>query len=484
MTIENDVLQTWYDSVVELFELDLSENITTGVSANKFYFTNQTSASGTKLQWKATGSGNALVTYEPLPIQAEGFDRATRGQIPRPTMTVANIFNTFTEVLSELDDLVGAKITRRRTLAKYLGGMPSQDLNAEFPNDVYYIERKVAETNQYVTFELASELDLEGLQLPRRIITQNYCIWEYRGSECGYTGPPVADINDAPPVPSGAAAADPAVVAYVNASTALSNARRSLSSAQAAYNIAVSRESRDCSGSAGGDNEFNLGSAPSSTYGRTSYSFALCNRSTINPILIMWSGEVKTSADTQFIASDRRFRATLDRAMYEVEKQTASASGFTATIDPLSWDVSNRASATFAFQDDNNQWVAVWSGQLISGITTSFPSPFGNGYRVGGQRLNSSISIGPLQYARRLDPNGACSRAQTALSGAASSLATASGNFAAAEAAFVAASGALTPALSAAVSGADVCGKHLSSCRLRFPRGSLPFGGFPGANLQ
>lgn len=482
MTIENDVLQTWYDSVIELFELDLSENITTGVGANKFYFTNQTSASGTKLQWKATGSGSALVTYEPLPIAAEGFDRTTKGQIPRPTLTVANIFNTFTEVLSELDDLVGARITRRRTLAKYLGGMPSQDLNAEFPNDVYYIERKVAETNQSVTFELASELDLEGLQLPKRIITQNYCVWEYRGSECGYAGPPVADINDRPPVPSGSAAADPSVVAYINASTALSNARRNYSSAQAAYNIAVSVESRDCSSSSGGDNEFNLGSAPGYIFSPTGYSFALCNGGTVNPVLIMWSGVVKTASQSSFVVSDRRFRATLDRPMYEVEKQTVS--GYTTAIDPLSWDINNRGSATFAFRDDNNQWIAVWSGQFISGITTSFPFGFVEGYRVGSQRLSAGNSIGPLQYSRKLDPNGACSRAQATLSGATASLATASGTFVAAEAAFVAASGALTPAAAASVSGADICGKHLSSCRLRFPRGSLPFGGFPGANLQ
>ena len=31
--------------------------------------------------------------------------------------------------------------------------------------------------------------------------------------------------------------------------------------------------------------------------------------------------------------------------------------------------------------------------------------------------------------------------------------------------------------------GQDVCGKKLSSCKLRFS-GELPFGGFPGANLS
>jgi hypothetical protein len=30
----------------------------------------------------------------------------------------------------------------------------------------------------------------------------------------------------------------------------------------------------------------------------------------------------------------------------------------------------------------------------------------------------------------------------------------------------------------------DICGKRTSSCKLRFPRQALPFGGFPGASLQ
>ena len=39
---------------------------------------------------------------------------------------------------------------------------------------------------------------MEGVQLPRRVITQNFCQWRYRGSECGYTGGAVADATDRP----------------------------------------------------------------------------------------------------------------------------------------------------------------------------------------------------------------------------------------------------------------------------------------------
>jgi lambda family phage minor tail protein L len=187
MTITSDVQKQWHDGIIEMFELDLQ--LITGSSADKFYFTNQIKPDGTKVQWK----GNI---YEPLPISATGFERSTSGQIPQPSLTVANVFGTFTQVINSLDDLVGAKVTRRRTLGKYLDGEPAANPNQEFPEDIYYIEQKTAENIIAITWTLVSVLDLEGLQLPRRIITQNFCKWKYRGSECGYTGGPVADARD------------------------------------------------------------------------------------------------------------------------------------------------------------------------------------------------------------------------------------------------------------------------------------------------
>lgn len=189
MSLTVDVQQGWHDAVVELFDLDLTS--LTGNSDDVFYFTNQLKPDGAKVQWK----GNI---YEPLPIAATGFEKTTAGQIPQPSLTVANILGTFTAIINTLDDLVGGKVTRRRTLGKYLDGEPGANPNQEFPLDVFYIEQKTSENAISVTWTLVSVLDLEGLQLPRRIITQNFCQWKYRGPECGYTGPPVADGFDRP----------------------------------------------------------------------------------------------------------------------------------------------------------------------------------------------------------------------------------------------------------------------------------------------
>ena len=103
---------------------------------------------------------------------------------------VSNIFGTLSELIEDLDDLIGARIVRRRTLVKHLVGQANEN---HFPSDIFYIERKVREDSISITFALASPLDLEGLQLPKRVITQNYCVWKYRGDECGYNGDPVAD---------------------------------------------------------------------------------------------------------------------------------------------------------------------------------------------------------------------------------------------------------------------------------------------------
>jgi lambda family phage minor tail protein L len=187
MTIEADVQQGWHDAIVELIDLDLSP--ITNDPADIFYFTNQLNLNDTKIQWK----GNI---YEPIPIAAAGYEKSTTGQIAQPTLTVANVLGTFTQVINELDDLVGAKVTRRRTLGKYLDGEPGADPLQEFPIDIFYIERKTQENSMVISWQLSSVLDLEGLKLPRRIITQNYCQWRYRGSECGFTGPALYGSND------------------------------------------------------------------------------------------------------------------------------------------------------------------------------------------------------------------------------------------------------------------------------------------------
>ena len=178
-------------AVIELFVLDLSL-----FSQGSVYFHAGTNSLQQRLTWQGK-------TYEAFPIQVEGFEFNGNGQIPRPKLKVANVTGAITAMVLIYQDLVGAKITRKRTLAKYLdavnfpGGVnPTADPTAEFADDIYYIDRKSRETCDVIEFELAASFDLEGVNLPRRQIVQNVCPWRYRSSECGYTGASYFDAND------------------------------------------------------------------------------------------------------------------------------------------------------------------------------------------------------------------------------------------------------------------------------------------------
>ncbi|GHD59540.1 phage minor tail protein L [Jeongeupia chitinilytica] len=143
--------------------------------------------------------GNA---YAPFPIQATGFVVDGSGNPPRPKLVVSNVTGLMTELARSFNNLLNARLTRQRTKTCYLDaanfadGNPGADPNAHLPDEVYYVAQKTSENKLQVEFELASALDLDGLQLPRRQIIANLCPWRYRGEECSYTGGPVADDVD------------------------------------------------------------------------------------------------------------------------------------------------------------------------------------------------------------------------------------------------------------------------------------------------
>ncbi|WP_333976377.1 phage minor tail protein L [Burkholderia cepacia] len=190
MSITTDIQQLEPGALIELFELDA-----TAIGGQVAYFHGHRQQG--KIVWRA-------VAYSPWPITADGFERTSSGRQPVPTLKVGNLDGSISSLCLALADMVGAKVTRRRTLLKYLdavnfpSGNPSANPNEEMPPETWLIERKSREDNETVEFELSSPLDFDGEQLPRRQIIPNLCTWAYRGPECGYTGGPCADANDAP----------------------------------------------------------------------------------------------------------------------------------------------------------------------------------------------------------------------------------------------------------------------------------------------
>ena len=191
--ITSEIQKLEPSAIVELFELDA-----TGFGGDLLRFHAGTNGLRQNLVWQ----GN---TYVAFPVLASGFDMSGNGQLPRPKLQVANVTGAITLLVLQYDDLLGAKVTRKRTLAKYLdavnfpdGTNPTADSTAEFADDVFFVDRKVTETRDLVEFELAAAFDVAGVQLPRRQIIQNVCTWRYRGGECGYTGTSYFDANDQP----------------------------------------------------------------------------------------------------------------------------------------------------------------------------------------------------------------------------------------------------------------------------------------------
>ena len=479
MALEDDVKLGYYDGVVELFELDLRDlEAVDAASQERYYFTNQVLPDGSKIKWRRNdnASSTSTVTYEPLPIAATNFERTTKGQIPTPELTVSNIFGAWSELVEDLDDLIGARIVRRRTLFKHLVGQSSENLNSYFPSDIFYIERKIREDNVSITFQLASPLDLEGLQLPKRIITQNYCVWKYRGAECGYSGPPVADAFNGDLGNTGDAADD----AYNAARKVRRQALKALNEAKADLAIKTAAKDNACSASAasvetqGGFDELR----------QSKVYFALPNfvngQEGNETIMIVWEGEnVTDEKDVNYRQDSKRMTTPHDSygtgALYAIRKyQTQTGFGW-AGLGPDEFDISSAANATFIVKAGKSGAFsfAMYKGQVVDFADTSTVA-----FAEGSVRTEE---IHPVYQVDRLD-SSACATATTAYNTAVAVKDAAQIAFIAARDATQAAAAALSS--TSALFNRDICGKQLSSCKLRFEGDDLPFGGFPGANLS
>ncbi len=144
--------------------------------------------------------------YHAMPIITDGFELDSGGSVPRPTISFLSLrgisenikegkenFRTLKRVILELDNLIGARVTRVRTFLKYLdssnninGAGQFTGINPEFPREIYYVERKSQENKELISLELSSVLDLENFKLPGRLCLANRCPFIYRGEGCSY----------------------------------------------------------------------------------------------------------------------------------------------------------------------------------------------------------------------------------------------------------------------------------------------------------
>tara|TARA_Y100001963_G_scaffold154761_1_gene244247 strand:- start:6091 stop:7650 length:1560 start_codon:yes stop_codon:yes gene_type:complete len=184
--------QSQSSGLVTVFEIELPDSNIGGTGIDKLFFHDGKNGTNT-LQWyslineenfgSATSGHYSQQSYEPLPIESEGWEvrGSGSGSLPRPTVRMGNVNAFFKSYLASYDELIGAKVIRRRTLEKYLTTNPP----VEFNRDVFYIERKSTENRTIVEFELVSAFDVEGIKLPRRTIVAARCPWKYKDTVQG-----------------------------------------------------------------------------------------------------------------------------------------------------------------------------------------------------------------------------------------------------------------------------------------------------------
>jgi lambda family phage minor tail protein L len=176
--IVSNLQNTNPSAIIELFTLQLDNDLHGATTVYRFH-----AGSSLKENGEIVWAGNS---YQRFPIKAEGF-AFRQGQLPRPTLTVSNALGTITAILLNVNtttagnDLTGATVTRIRTLAKFLDAVNfpgdinpygTPDPTAEFPQEIYKIDRKSAENRDVVQFELASVFDLAGIRAPNRQCTR------------------------------------------------------------------------------------------------------------------------------------------------------------------------------------------------------------------------------------------------------------------------------------------------------------------------
>lgn len=165
---------------------------------DKLYVHGGTNGIGGSIYWQG-------VEYLPFPIQSSGFESKGDGTLPRPKLSISNQDFFVSNLIRRYSNLVGAKIVRKRTFVKFLDNQNfsnnqnpygSADSTAGLEDQVFFILRRSAESRALVEFELASPLELENVNFPKRTVMARYCSFHYRGNGCRYMGPPVADEND------------------------------------------------------------------------------------------------------------------------------------------------------------------------------------------------------------------------------------------------------------------------------------------------
>lgn len=142
--------------LIELYTLDC-----TPLGGVVVHFANTEASSGGNVSFGG-------VSYTPIPLQTSGWEFTSTGTQPNPTITVSNVSRQLLAYTITLGDLVGARLTKIVTVAKFLDDGASPDPSQFLGPEIYVIDQKTSHTNQFITWQLVGVLNQVNSYLPRR----------------------------------------------------------------------------------------------------------------------------------------------------------------------------------------------------------------------------------------------------------------------------------------------------------------------------
>jgi len=178
------------DAAIDLYTIDVGSTRTARDWAGPINLVPANQTDGKHVDYINIARANTR--YRPTHMSVSGFEISGSNKLPQPKVTFSNMDAVFTDINKDFDDLVGFRLIRIRTYAKFLlfidgDPTPTGNSDAHFQPDIWMFNRKMEENNQYCVYELASLFDVEGIRYPRRRMYSNYCPFIYKGPDCQNT---------------------------------------------------------------------------------------------------------------------------------------------------------------------------------------------------------------------------------------------------------------------------------------------------------
>lgn len=121
------------------------------------------------------------ITYTPYVVSHDSLSENLSGKMNIATMRLGNTSREIQAYLEQYDGLRQKKVVIKLV---WFGELANDSCYME---DTFYVEDSSSDQSE-VILTLAPALDVVDVRLPRRTFFRAYCLFDFKGSACGYVG--------------------------------------------------------------------------------------------------------------------------------------------------------------------------------------------------------------------------------------------------------------------------------------------------------